>query len=214
MRSRDFWRQSWGRSTNRADIDRAYPGHIPIKHSAVRNLSSRRAEFADGTVFTRDFNAAPRAVAASHSFTITGSGVDGTYVARAGTVGLFSNNTTFNGIFNSTANSFINGDAFPVAIAGIASQLRFDAGGTVPDAVLGEALTLSHLTAAVFGSGGLQRLSQSGSGSTNYDLVNFSSRAYEVGGPAVVPLPAASPMLLAGLGALGFVRGRSRKVPA
>jgi hypothetical protein len=107
---------------------------------------------------------------------------------------------------SNSSTAFIGGDLYPIILPGIAKQLRFDAGGTIPDANVGDLLTLAHLQ-VMFGSG-QSGISNSGSGATNYNLTNFTTTAYEVG---QVPLPAGFPLLLVGLGAFGLIRRGTRR---
>ena len=173
------------------------------------------AEFAGGTVFTRDGFDVPRAVASLVTFTISGASnmaTNGIYMPSAA-LGLFANSTVFDGLLTTgpSTNVFIPGaDATFFGIAGLVNQVRLDAGGSVGTHALGDLLTLEILQGVKLASGGVVLFSQSGSGGSSYDVSNVSTRAFS--DVAAVPLPAALPLLGMGMLALaGIAAGRRRK---
>lgn len=174
-------------------------------------------EFADGTVFTRDGFATPRAVASSASVTVSGASVgssNGDYTLDS-TVGLFSTGTAFDGIKSSGSSTLIfgaNRDASTFGILDLVRTVRFDADGTVGIRALGDQLTLAILQGVAFSdralSGDNATLFSRSADSTNYTLTNFTTSAFSDVAP--VPLPAGLPLLLSALGAFAFMR-RSKK---
>lgn len=174
-----------------------------------------QAEFAEGTVFTRDGFDVPRAVSSKVTFTISGAlnaATNGIYMATA-PLGLFASGNQFDGIFTSGpgTNVFVpGGDATFFGIAGIANQIRLDAGGSVGIRALGDQLTLDILQGVQLASGGVVLFSQSGQGGTSYNVLNATTTAFS-DAPAPVPLPAGLPLLAAGLFLLGGLTLRGRQ---
>ncbi len=172
------------------------------------------ADFADGTVFTRNGFTTPRAVASSVSFTISGASVAGTngIYAPSAPLGLFATGTAFDGLLTTgpSTNVFVPGaDATFFGIAGLANQIRLDAGGSVGSRALGDLLTLDILNAVRLASGGVVLFSQSGSGGTSYAVSNVTTTAFS--DVAAVPLPAGLPLLAGALMALGALARRNRR---
>jgi hypothetical protein len=173
-----------------------------------------QADFAEGTVFTRDGFDVPRAVASNVTFTISGAlnvATNGIYMATA-PLGLFASGNQFDGLFTSGpgTNVFVpGGDATFFGIAGIANQIRLDAGGTVGTHALGDVLTLATLQNVQLATGGVVLFSQSGQGGTSYSVRNATTSAFGAT-PSPVPLPAGLPLLAGGLVILGGLTLRRR----
>ena len=180
------------------------------------------ATFADGTVFTRNGSAAPRAVASSFTYTVAGASVAGTNgVYQAGTspgaptaVGLFFAASSDGFATDGTgANIFTpNPDRGTLSIFGLGlpNTLQFQAEGTTGGPVpLGSALTLPQLQAIRFGPL-FSSFSTRGINGTNYVISNFTTVASDLS-VSTVPLPASLPMLGAGILAVGALRRRRAK---
>ncbi len=174
-----------------------------------------QAGFDDATVFTRDGFNVPRAVASMVRFTISGASVaaTNTVYAPTATLGLFASGNAFDGLFTSGpgTNVFIpGGDATFFGLMGLVNQVRLDAGGTVGTRALGDALTLDILNGVKLASGGVVLFSRAGPGGTSYAVNNVTTRAFSDLAP--VPLPAALPLLGAGLAAMvGVAFARRRR---
>lgn len=172
------------------------------------------AEFDQGTVFTRDGFATPRANAASVRFTISGASVAATNATYSPTapLGLFATGTAFDGFLasGSSTNVFLpGGDATFFGIIGLVNQVRLDAGGSVGTRALGDLLTLDILKGVRLASGGVVLFSRSGPGGTSYAVSNVSTVAFAA--PAAVPLPAGLPLLAAAIAVLAGLRRRQTR---
>lgn len=162
-----------------------------------------RADFADGTTFASICCGQPQANAASHSFVISGATIGGSngIFSDPDGVALFPNNANSDGFFSELGDT--------ISLPGVASQVRFDAGGSIPDVSNGDLLTLTQLTVLFGSSPGISSIFSSGG--SDYDVVDFEVNAFEV---APVPVPAALPLMGAGLAALGFFGWRRKRKAA
>ncbi|MFN3642899.1 MAG: hypothetical protein ACK4TB_08250 [Gemmobacter sp.] len=176
------------------------------------------AAFAEGTVFTRDGFATPRAVASNVTVMVSGASVAATNTTYAptATLGLFATGNAFDGLLTSgpSTNVFVVGaDATFFGIAGLVNQVRLDAGGSVGLRALGDLLTLDILRDVRLASGGVVLFSRSGQGGTSYAVSDVTTTAFAA--PPAVPLPAALPLLAGALAVLaGLARRRARSAAA
>ncbi len=160
------------------------------------------ASFADGTTFVDPICCPPMAIAASHSFTISGASVaasNGVFSDPGGAA--FSPNNGLNEGFFTQSGSVLS-------LAGLASVIQFGVNNQIPDVLAGDLLTVAMLD-VMYGT--TQFAGWLGTDGSQYSLTNINVNAFQ-GGVNEVPLPAAFPLFLMGISAIGFV-GRKRSAP-
>lgn len=208
-------------------------GSAALASAATLKLSTT-FDVGRGQVLPNTFPSDPGGLDGS-TFTIEtvfaeGSTFQGGFVTAAGTTAMISgasgptSNGTFDvtgevGLFQSSgfgglgqvARSFVvfqNG----FAAGDFIQSLKLDAGGTVGERTDGTALTLDILQGVSFrGLGGGSASIFSGFANSNFTIDNIRTTASVVPDIAPVPLPAALPLMLAGLGGLGGLSAIRRR---
>lgn len=159
--------------------------------------------FLDGATFSSN-----RVTADSTTISIAGASIAGTNGSFdvMDEVGLFGSAT--NGGLGKVVRSFFVFQGGLTA-GGVIESLSLDANGTVGDQADGTALTLALLQGVQFrgtGPSGLPGSSQTsilGFGRTDLTVTGIQTSAMDLDAVAPVPLPAALPLMLAGLGGFG-----------